>query len=353
MVTILVIWGLRVLPERYIIIIMLRRALVRRQSKVPALRRDHFVIPVAGFLLVTSLMASVEILPWNQVLAPIIGFSQGAYSRLVVSAGESLDFLTKRLSSSNREIDQTMVAVSTRVQNNIFDTTNKVLHIGSTVDRRLDETKEITYSASKGVASLTTTSAEKTKKVLTDANLGSQIVKERSFSLAGSIIAGVDFGFENIKTKIIEIGRLLGRLTKNIWLAVSQKSEPILVSAGNLADDLRHNWIVFLGGQDEAPAQVIPSTIITETDPELIKEIVRKELARLQAEGALPNQGVVVVPATGDKAQDELIKKELSNSFSDEVKIQFDSTGRTGVVTPIFRSTLGADYLFILTPLRR
>jgi hypothetical protein len=40
------------------------------------------------------------------------------------------------------------------------------------------------------------------------------------------------------------------------------------------------------------------------------------------------------------------------NSFSDEVTIQPDKSGTSGVITPVFKQTDGKDFVYVLVPVK-
>ena len=63
------------------------------------------------------------------------------------------------------------------------------------------------------------------------------------------------------------------------------------------------------------------------------------------------SRGVVVVPSSANEADDEKVKEQIKQSFSDEVNITpYDE--ESGIITPVFRHRAGKDYLYILVPLR-
>lgn len=119
------------------------------------------------------------------------------------------------------------------------------------------------------------------------------------------------------------------------------------------------NWQFFLSGEGRRQMGATATYLNELTRIGLKQEILNELRAELGASGApgvpaarLPNQGLVVIPATGEAANDEAVKNNLKNIFSDEVRVNFDPSGAAGVITPVFRDTVGGGYLFILTPLK-
>jgi hypothetical protein len=77
-----------------------------------------------------------------------------------------------------------------------------------------------------------------------------------------------------------------------------------------------------------------------------------KPVTKIPGEKLLPKvsqEGLVVFPA-GEK--DEEVKEKIKESFSDEVVVEFDETGESGIITPVFREISEQKYLFMIVPIR-
>ena len=61
-------------------------------------------------------------------------------------------------------------------------------------------------------------------------------------------------------------------------------------------------------------------------------------------------EALVVVPSTGSVVEDNRLKQKIKDSFSDEVKVIPDESGRSGIVRPVFREKEGQNYLYMLVP---
>ncbi len=59
--------------------------------------------------------------------------------------------------------------------------------------------------------------------------------------------------------------------------------------------------------------------------------------------------GIGIFPAQ-DPTADELAKQKIMNSFSDEVIIERDKDGNSGVITPVFKKTNGNEFVYVLVP---
>lgn len=68
---------------------------------------------------------------------------------------------------------------------------------------------------------------------------------------------------------------------------------------------------------------------------------------------SIPFNGIAVTPSSNNTQQDELIKQKIRESFSDDVFVNPDSTGNSGVITPVFRKTKGSDYVYVMVPVNQ
>lgn len=66
----------------------------------------------------------------------------------------------------------------------------------------------------------------------------------------------------------------------------------------------------------------------------------------------IESKAVAIVPSSNSVTQDEVVKESIRNTFSDEVTIKPDSTGSSGVITPMFKTTKGNDFLYVLVPVK-
>lgn len=62
--------------------------------------------------------------------------------------------------------------------------------------------------------------------------------------------------------------------------------------------------------------------------------------------------GLIVMPATGASASDVELKRNIAESFSDEVDVRPDQSGTSGVITPIFKQARGKDYIYVMVPVK-
>lgn len=64
----------------------------------------------------------------------------------------------------------------------------------------------------------------------------------------------------------------------------------------------------------------------------------------------LQDEGLVVIPSSYEDISDEERLKRVQDSFSDEVVIETDEDGRSGIIQPVFRTQEGESFLYVLVP---
>ncbi len=199
-------------------------------------------------------------------------------------------------------------------------------------------------------------------------------VRATPYALSDRMVAAVTTTAESIAEPTASWWDTVGEALR-VW------SDGLINGWGNLGQmigDYRNiitsNWRKFLSGEEPERVTTLAEnkTPSSSADLEKAKNQIRQEVEAsirqdlektLQAIGRTgnaasysaggPDQTMTVLPSTGSSTLDTSIKTQVKNSFSDEVSVQFDETGRSGVITPVFRSAPGSNYLFILTPVRK
>ena len=138
-----------------------------------------------------------------------------------------------------------------------------------------------------------------------------------------------------------------------VSLAAFNTIYPVLPDLANitnsLADNVARNWRGFLFDHQNKKA---PPVVASGFDQAKFQALVQAEVDRILAKKALtgqtgPGQGLIVAPKGSVDSAD------ISRSFSDEVVVEPDPTGQSGVITPIFQTGAGQPYIYILTPITR
>jgi len=136
-----------------------------------------------------------------------------------------------------------------------------------------------------------------------------------------------------------------------------------------LGERIITNWRYFLGLTEPLDAELAVDAssglpILTATSSAVWQTLIDQRIAsQLQSllgggapavapAGGRANEGVVVVPVSGNERVDSAVRERLLNAFSDRVNVRFDNSGVSGVITPMFRAVQGDDYWFLLTPIR-
>jgi hypothetical protein len=67
-------------------------------------------------------------------------------------------------------------------------------------------------------------------------------------------------------------------------------------------------------------------------------------------EQIVQSSGLVIVPATGEDAVDRAVREQIQDSFSDEVEVIPDKNGRSGIIKPVFKKSVGRSYMYVMVP---
>ena len=85
----------------------------------------------------------------------------------------------------------------------------------------------------------------------------------------------------------------------------------------------------------------------------LEEKITKLENQKMQTTVVVPGaeqtqEGLIVIPSTEN---DEANKEKIKAAFSDEVTVEPDKTGKSGIIWPIFRKVTEQKYLYLLVPI--
>lgn len=186
--------------------------------------------------------------------------------------------------------------------------------------------------------------------------VGERVVKE---TVSNRSQAAVSQAFEGVTERTIK----LGKHTKDTYIITKEFFQNFGPASKDnfkyFSQKISNNWSTFLNGD----ASVTISGFSEQTREALKEEItnqLRQELMGTLGGGQVTqpqitpaNRGLVVVPSTDNEVSDQEVRNNLQNVFSDQVRVNFDASGRTGVITPVFRTTAGSNYLFILAPIKQ
>ena len=62
--------------------------------------------------------------------------------------------------------------------------------------------------------------------------------------------------------------------------------------------------------------------------------------------------GMVVVPSQGSTSANTKLAGDIINSFSDPVQVKQSVAANSGVITPVFRTVKGNDFMYVLVPVK-
>ena len=86
------------------------------------------------------------------------------------------------------------------------------------------------------------------------------------------------------------------------------------------------------------------------------EEVEKKETQQYKTDTSqmaapLNDKGIVITPSK-DKQTDTETIEQIKNTFSDEVRIIPDGSGKSGIIQPIFRDKKGDEYIYVLVPIQ-
>jgi len=101
--------------------------------------------------------------------------------------------------------------------------------------------------------------------------------------------------------------------------------------------------------------------LANQTDREKLKQEIIKELQQqgvvtfnnTNQASTFDDQGVILIKPTGSSTLDLSNIKNIKESFSDRVIIDFSPDGQSGVLQPVFRNRIGEKYIFLITPVKQ
>ena len=62
--------------------------------------------------------------------------------------------------------------------------------------------------------------------------------------------------------------------------------------------------------------------------------------------------GMAIMPSTGSTTADSQAVKSIQSTFSDQVLVDPDQSGTAGVITPVFRTGKGNDFVYVMVPVK-
>jgi len=132
--------------------------------------------------------------------------------------------------------------------------------------------------------------------------------------------------------------------TQGVWSSMSEYQTKAVA-----------NWKNFLGTDGAVTLESLPPELREQIRQEIEAEVKKNLGGAASAEPgslALPQEGVVVVPSSSSSS-DEALRKKIQGLFSDQVEVKFDKSGKTGIITPVFKEGPGGNYIFMMTPINK
>lgn len=198
----------------------------------------------------------------------------------------------------------------------------------------------------------------------------------KTLELASGIV-GADLETASVGGVELAAGSVFGvveasqALDQKLFAFLDLIERRLIVLGQNLREKLALFWggarKILVGEQEtteiriaERPADgeniLVPASGLSEQEiKRLVEQLVEEEIESrggAAAPVAGPQQGIAVIPASGESLRDEEIKERVRQAFSDEVVVSLDESRSAGVVRPVFRGPTDQSYMFVLVPIQ-
>lgn len=178
-------------------------------------------------------------------------------------------------------------------------------------------------------------------------------------SLSNLVWAGTTLSSQTAGTWSLT-AQTFGQTLNDFWSQLSDYIQLVYTNVNVYLGRVINNWSNFVLGKDEKETQLAADLLREQLKQEILAEVNSEIETILQAQGggtprlieSESGQGIVILPKTDSLSQAE-VKDKLQTMFSDKVMVKFDNTGQAGVITPIFKTATGRDYIFVLTPINQ
>lgn len=311
------------------------------KSKLPTAYSTHSLVPLVGLLLAFGLLGA------GQYLIPNLHFTSSAPDDMTWNKAYSLISVpTNFLFSKSQETlglvaNKTLsaLAVASVFPEAVVGAVDDAF--GTIQTDTFDQPKALALGVVDGVGSLLN------KPVINSNNQNGVVQSDGDFRIINqtAAVGSLAGGFGSVTTTI------------KVWMGKALDFVLYYV------DLIGNNWYNFFFGSKEVvapPAPVIDeATLRAQIKAEVLADLKGTLAEALKsAGGSQPvlikdsgGQGVVVVPSSASTTN-ETIKNQIKNLFSDPVLVDFDRTGQSGIITPVFSNTTGENYIFVLTPVK-
>ena len=351
-----------------------------------------FAVSLAGLLLALVLFSGIEGV-LNKVEVTLIENSR----MIVPKQGGYLSLLPKQLAQVNSLIDQRYQDVSYGLkvsEKGFIDTSDKVkkifindwqylVNLTKNIKReamliRLASNQKIFITSLKFVqlieVAVLKTEDISIKSIAGLYNQGQNLIVQINDLGIQAMTSTKSYTNQTIDS-LTSTGLSLSSQTANTWSSTGQSlrtsssnffraiSDYITVASTNSKIYFRqivNNWRSFVFGTSKKQKQLEADLLRQQLKQEILAEVNDEIKTLVESQGLVTapslfesknGQGVVILPKTDNLSEGE-IKNNLQTMFSDKVTVKFDSSGQSGIITPIFKTTTGRDYIFVLTPIK-
>jgi hypothetical protein len=137
-----------------------------------------------------------------------------------------------------------------------------------------------------------------------------------------------------------EIMEYKAKLYGQVKQATNDQLAQLKIDFGFIKNPLKR-FISLFGQKDTRISKLEEKLIQLESR---IDNVPGNEISSIQQN----QEGLIVVPSVGDE---EKQKKKLKDAFSDEVIVEPDKTGQSGIIKPVFKKQTDQKYIYMLVPI--
>ena len=151
--------------------------------------------------------------------------------------------------------------------------------------------------------------------------------------IRGEMSEGLSGGYLNFKSVAVSSFGKLGEQVSFMWSQI--KGGPMALYRGItsiLSGEYYSRLTQYLNVSEQTPEMNVGGVLATKVENE--------------------KRGIAVKPSV-DAVADEAAKKEIKDTFSDNVEVIPDETGQSGIVKPNFKSGRSSSYIYVLVPVKQ
>lgn len=321
--------------------------LTRIIPRLPVVSRPNVLVPFAGLLLAMVLLSGFE-LATSEVTVALLdkNFNERLNDQLTVSSAKGKEF--QRYFS---------VMMTSRT----IDLSSGVAYFESTITNLNEKTRLIKNEAGFLFAEWPTIVLLATEPILVKIENWAVGLKSFEHNMSANFVASRDnlwWAKENLDFRGLSLA-----LTSTPKIDFSDWRAKLSIYENILSTNISYYWERIIANWQNFINP--PETKEISIDQTLLREQIKADiLAELKSNQVIDNStmtplltpkvnntGLVILPEKS-ATNTQSFKNQVGQVFSDQVSVEFDQSGQSGIITPIFKTKTGNSYIFLLTPIK-